>query len=77
VCGPVRVDAVRIGLGVVDDLLAVRTVRIDQELDLLRDQSLGLRARDERLRARDQREGIDVRHVGHGDARRCAPDLDE
>ncbi len=74
---PVGVDAVGVGLGVVEDLLALRAVRVDQELSLLRHQRLGLRARGEGLDARDQREGVDVGHVGDGDARRTASDRDQ
>ena len=61
---PVGVDAVGVRPRIGDDLPPLGAVGVDQELALLGDQRLRLRARHERLQARHQAEGVDVGDVG-------------
>ena len=74
---PVGVDAVGVGLGVGDDLAALGAVVSDEQLALLGDERLGRGARHERLAAGDEREGVDVGHVGDGGPRRSAAELEQ
>ena len=74
---PVGVDAVGVGLGVGDDLPPLVAVGLDEELALLGDERLGLRARHERLAARHQAERVDAGDVGDRDARRPAAELEQ
>ncbi len=75
--GPVRVDAVGLGLCFGDDLAALLAVGLDDEIRLVGEELLGLRARHERLTAGDETERVDAGHVGDCDARRTATQLEQ
>ena len=74
---PVGVDAVGLGLGVRDDLAPLVTIGLDEETHLVRDELLCGRARDERLTAGHQAEGVDARDVGDGRSCRASTELEQ
>ncbi len=75
--GVVGIGTGDVGLGVGQDRAALGAELAHDHLALLGHERLGLRARGEALRAGDEPEGVDPRHVGHGYAGRPARQPDQ
>ncbi len=70
-------DAVGLRLHVGDHLPTLGAVGLDDEVRLVGEELLGLRARHERLTTRDEPERVDARDVRDRRARRTPPELEE
>ncbi len=75
--GPVGVEPVGVGLGIVDDLLALLAIRVEDQLDLFVDERLDGRARLVGRGAGDQRERVETGDVGDCRASRAATEVDQ